>query len=173
MTTDRRFAHFKKNVVPPRMNEIPDGGLCISTFVIVSETGNSHHVLMGRINKEAPWDHIGALDPERVERHSKGWMLPSSALLLGESPQEAAQRILKEQLGVIDQRLEGPLIFSEVYGPVSHWDLEFLFLGERDKAPSYEVWSELKFIDLTKTCKEEIARSHEDILAHVQRWKAT
>lgn len=173
MVTDRRFAHFKKNVVPPRMNEIPEGGLCISTFVIISKTGNPQHVLMGRINKKAPWDHIGALDPERVERHSKGWMLPSSALLLGESPQEAAQRILEEQLGLIDQRLEGPLVFSEAYGPASHWDLEFLFLGERDKAPSHEVWSELKFVDLTKALKEEIARSHEDILAHVQKWKVT
>lgn len=128
---------------------------------------------MGRVNRKAPWDHIGALDPERVERHSKGWMLPSSALLLGESPQEAAQRILKEQLGIADQRLEGPLIFSEAYGAPSHWDLEFLFLGERDKAPSHEVWVELKFVDLTKTRKEEVARSHEDILAHIQKWKAT
>ena len=171
MATERRFAHFKKEVAPPRIKEIPEGGFCISAFVIVSKTGNQNQVLMGHINKTARWDHIGGLDQERVARHSKGWMLPSSGLLWCESPQDAAQRILKEQLGLMDQKLDGPLIFSEVYGSPDHWDLEFLFLGERDKPPSHEAWSELKFIDLTETRKEEIARLHEDILAHVRKWK--
>ncbi len=103
MVTGRRFAHFKRNVAPPRMKEIPEGGFCISAFVIISKTNSPEQVLVGRINKKAPWDHIGALDPERVERHSKGWMLPSSALMLGEPPKKAAERILKEQIGVADQ----------------------------------------------------------------------
>ncbi len=171
MATSRRFAHFKRDVAPPRMREIPEGGFCISTFVILSKVGSPQLVLMGHVNKKAPWDHIGALDPERVERHGKGWMLPSSALILGESPQEAAERILKEQLSITGQPLDGPLVFSEVYGPMSHWDLEFLYLGQRGDAPSSEAWSELRFVDLTKTRKEDIARGHEDILAHVQKWK--
>jgi ADP-ribose pyrophosphatase YjhB (NUDIX family) len=99
-------------------------------------------------------------------------MLPSSGLLIGESPHEAGQRILKEQLSITGQPLQGPLVFSEAYGSPSHWDLEFLFQGERREAPKNDVWSELKFVDLTKTSKEEIARSHEDILAHVQKWTA-
>lgn len=152
------------------MNEIPDGGFCLSTFLIISKTGFPNHVLMGHINKSAKWDHIGALDAERVERHSKGWMLPSSHLILGEAPQEAAARILKEQLGLTDQKLDGPLIFSETYGTKNHWDLEFLFLGERNTAPSYQAWIELRFIDLTKTGKEEISRGHEDVLGHVHKW---
>lgn len=171
MVTNRRFAHFQRNVASPRLNEIPEGGFCISSFVIISETGSPYHVLMGRLNKNAPWDHVGALDTERIERLSKGWMLPSSGLLFGESPQDAAQRILKEQLGISDQTLQGPLVFSETYGHRNHWDLEFLFLGERGKVPKHEVWSELQFVDLTKTTKEEIARSHEDILARVNKWK--
>jgi ADP-ribose pyrophosphatase YjhB (NUDIX family) len=149
------------------MNKIPEGGFCISAFLVISKVRNPSHVLMGRINKKAPWDHIGALDPERVERHSKGWMLPSSALMLGESPKEAAERILKEQLSAPGQPLEGPLVFSEVYGPMRHWDLEFIFQGERANTPANEAWSELAFIDLPKTRKEDIARGHEDILAHV------
>ncbi len=169
MATSRRFAHFKRDVAPPRVREIPEGGFCLSTFVILSKIGSPQLVLMGHINKKAPWDHIGALDPERVERHSKGWMLPSSALLLGESPQEAAERILKEQLGLDDQPLEGPRVFSEVYDPMSHWDLEFLYFGQRGHVPSSEAWGELRFVDLTKARKEDIARGHEDILAHVQK----
>ena len=172
MVTERRFAHFKRNVAPPRLSEVPEGGFCISTFLIISETGSPLHVLMGRLNRNAAWDHIGGLDPERVTRHSNGWMLPSSGLLLGESPHEAAQRILKEQLTITDQPLEGPLVFSEAYGTPTHWDLEFLFLGERREAPKNDAWSELKFVDLSKTGKEEIARFHEDILAHVQKWTA-
>ncbi len=171
MTTSRQFTHFSRDVAPPRMREIPEGGFCLSTFVILSKIGSPQMVLMGHINKKAPWDHIGALDPERVERHSKGWMLPSSALILGESPQQAAERILKEQLNITDQPLEGPRVFSEVYDPMNHWDLEFLYFGQRTNVPSSEMWTELRFVDLTKTRKEEIARGHEDILTHVHKWK--
>lgn len=153
------------------MKEIPEGGFCISSFVILSKKGSPNEVLMGRLNKNAPWDHIGALDPERVERHSKGWMLPSSALILGESPHEAADRILNEQLGLGKLRLEGPLVFSEVYGSPDHWDLEFLFLGELNSPPTNPAWNELRFVDLTKTGKQDIARRHEDILAQVHKWK--
>lgn len=170
MATSRRFAHFKRDVELPRMREIPKGGFCISTFLIISKTGSPHQVLMGRLNKKAPWDHIGALDQERVERHSHGWMLPCSALMLGESPQQAAERILKEQLGLVYQPLEGPSTFSEVYGPLNHWDLEFLFLGQRTNAPTNNAWQVLEFVDLTKTRKEEIARGHEDILTQARRW---
>jgi ADP-ribose pyrophosphatase YjhB (NUDIX family) len=167
MGTNRRFAHFKRDVVPPRMKEVPEGGFCISAFVIISKNNKPDQVLMGRINKKAPWDHVGALDQERVNRHSTGWMLPSSALMLGEPPKQAADRILREQLGVTDQTLEGPFVFSEAYGPLDHWDLEFLFQGERDCTPENEVWTELRFIDLAKTRRGEIVRGHEDILAHV------
>ena len=100
-------------------------------------------------------------------------MLPSSQLIFGESPHEAAQRILLEQLGLNDQKLEEPRIFSEVWGPRGHWDLEFLFLGERERPPTHPAWRELKLLDLASTKKEDIARSHEDILAHVGLWKTT
>jgi ADP-ribose pyrophosphatase YjhB (NUDIX family) len=170
MVTDRKFSHFKRDVEPPRVKEIPQGGFCISAFLIISQSGHPGRVLMGRINKKAAWDHLGALDPGRVERHSKGLMLPSSALILGESPQDAAQRILKEQLGIGDQRLEGPHVFSEVYGPENHWDLQFLFLGDRNVAPAHPAWDELRYVDTSITKSNEMARGHQDILAHVGRW---
>jgi ADP-ribose pyrophosphatase YjhB (NUDIX family) len=167
MITSRRFAHFKKDVDPPRMKDVPEGGFCISTFLIISKKNSPEKVLLGHINTKAPWNHIGALDSTRAERHSKGWMLPSSGLMLGESPSEASKRILKEQLGLEGQTLEGPIVFSEVYGPMNHWDLEFLFSGELDEVPSSDAWSELAFVDLTKTRREDMARGHEDILALV------
>jgi ADP-ribose pyrophosphatase YjhB (NUDIX family) len=95
---------------------------------------------------------------------------PSSGLIFGESPQEAAHQILKEQLGLDDQEVQGPRVFSEVYGDKEDWDIKFLFLGERGDPPSYNAWTELKFVDLPKTPREDIARSHEDVLAHVGKW---
>src|SRR5206468_4725043 len=63
------------------------------------------------------WDHIGALDPSRVEAHSHGWMLPSSHLIFRESPDDAARRIAREQLELPDLALTGPTVVSEVYTP--------------------------------------------------------
>jgi len=170
MVTDRKFSRF--NPVPRQVttHEIPEGGICLSAFLVIGEKGHPERILMGRLDPAAPWDHIGALDPERAETNSKGWMLPSCHLLIGESPEAAASRVLKEQLGLPALPLEGPQTFSEVYGPKNHWDLEFVFLGERDQIGQHPAWRELIFVDVNAVPREEIARYHEDILAHVGRW---
>jgi ADP-ribose pyrophosphatase YjhB (NUDIX family) len=173
MVTERKFLRISPKPGALRMSNIPSGGFCLSAFVIISKKQNPNEVLLGRINPDAPWDHIGALDPPRVEAFKSGWMLPSCHFLFGESPQECVKRILNEQLNLTDQTLDGPLVFSEVYGPESHWDLEFLFQGERDEVKATIAWKDLRFVDTTKLKKEEMSRFHEDILAHVGRWKNT
>lgn len=175
MTTDRRFCRFNHETETAAfsMTEVPSEGLCLSAFVLVSPKGESGRVLMGRLNPSAPWDHIGALDPKRVEVHGKGWMLPSSHLLFREAPLAAAQRIVHEQLGVVALPLTGPQVVSEVYAPrrfperPAHWDLEFLFRGEwpEPDPPTFGAWTELQFVDTRTVAREEIARSHEDVLA--------
>jgi ADP-ribose pyrophosphatase YjhB (NUDIX family) len=130
---------------------------------------------MGKINPEADWDHIGALDASRVRVHSKGWMLPSSHLMLYESPQAGAKRILREQLDLKDAVLEDPKMVSEVYTPKRfpnlprHWDLEFIFRSEIKKSSlrTHKAWRELRFIDVDKIPRSDIARSHDDILDSV------
>jgi len=181
MTTDRRFARFnagnstvsgKPDAGPLTMREIPEGGMCLSAFVVLTAAGSPSRVLLGHLNPKAMWDHLGALDPERVEVHSKGWMIPSSHLLLKEPPQEAARRILKEQLELEGVPLTGPMVVSETYTPrrfpdlPSHWDLEFIFRGELpvENLPVAFAWKELAFVDINRTRKSEIARSHEDVL---------
>ena len=166
MSTTRRFAAFSRTTVPPRTREIPEGGMCLSSFVILSQRGRPHHIVMGKVNTKAPWDHFAALDPERAEKASRGWMLPSSHLLLFESPQEAAQRILREQLSINDQELSKPFTFSEAYGPNNHWDFHFVFRGERDAIEPTDAWTELKFLDVTKIKREEIVRAQDDILGY-------
>jgi len=173
MVTNRKFCLFKKQVETMSfgMPEPPEGGLCLSAFLVITDERNPNSVLMGHLNTKAPWDHIGALDSSRVEVHSKGWMLPSSHLLIYESPQEAAKRILREQLE-IDMALSGPAVVSETYTPKRfpnlprHWDIEFIFKGKmsEDNVPKPFAWSELAFVNLDTAKITEIARSHEDIL---------
>jgi ADP-ribose pyrophosphatase YjhB (NUDIX family) len=168
---ERVFMRLSKTSQPPRMDEVPDGGLCLSSFLVISRSGRQNHVLMGILDPKAPWERIGALDSKRAELNSRGWMLPSSHLLLHESPQEAASRIAREQLEIEGLRLQGPLVFSEVYGPKKHWDIEFVFLGEMDQPPKASAWSRLEFVDTSTLRRPDFARSHEDILEHVGMWR--
>jgi ADP-ribose pyrophosphatase YjhB (NUDIX family) len=185
VATDRKFAAFNRDGreglgIP----EIPEDGLCISVFLILRQSDSPRRVLMGHLNPEAPWDHIGALTKDRIEAHSHGWMLPSCHILYGESPTDAVARIGREQLGFADAEcpsFSGPAVYSEVYTPRrhpergKHWDLEFVFEGKlgRERFASSDpsklppAWTRLEFVDIDSTPKSEIARSHEDILARL------
>lgn len=148
------------------MNSVPEGGMCISAFLVISKKGAREDVLMGKINKNAEWDHIGALDGKRLERFASGWMLPSSHLMLFETPEGAARRILREQLGIRNQALDGPMAFADTSGTSNHWDLGFIFTGERETAPSNAAWDDLEFVDVTRLKRDDIVRSQLDVLAY-------
>lgn len=169
VTTDRRFAAFSKKAVPPRMKDMPEGGMCISAFVIVSKRGDRGGVLMGKINRSADWDHLGALDSKRAEAHSAGWMLPSSHLMLYETPEGAARRILREQLNIKDIELVGPLTFADTSGVENHWDIGFVYFGEVDTEPTSGAWRELAFVD-PKSVAAEVVRGQLDVLAYAGKW---
>ena len=168
---ERLFTRFTKTGAPPRISEIPEGGFCISSFVVLNKRGKQNEVLLGKLDTRADWERIGALDRDRAETNSKGWMLPGSHLLFGESPEDAAKRILTEMLGISGQELQGPAVFSEVYGPKNHWDIEFVFTGEREGVGANPAWKELKFVDTTKLQLADFARNHQDVLAHIGKWK--
>lgn len=72
LTTDRKFCRFIKGLHarPLDMTEPPEDGLCISAFIIMREKNKVGRVLMGKLNPQAEWDHIGALDRDRVMRYS-------------------------------------------------------------------------------------------------------
>jgi ADP-ribose pyrophosphatase YjhB (NUDIX family) len=153
--------------------EIPTDGLCLSTFVLLSEPGRPGSIVMGRLDPGAPWAHIGALDRARAEQHQNGWMLPSSHLLHYEPPLEAARRILREQLDLTEAvEFPDPAIFSDAYGRAGgagdglHWDLGFLYRGTwpRGRPLRARAWKELAFVDVAKTPRIAIARSHADVL---------
>lgn len=177
MTTDRVFAAFARDGRHGLgVAEVPLAGFCISAFVVVSDRSQPGTVLLGHLNPDAPWDHIGALDRERAAVHSKGWMIPSSHLMYGEAPGQAAERILTEQLGLEGVPLGAPGILSEVYAPKrfpekgGHWDLGFVFRVAVDPSSvdlRHPAWRDLKFVDYQTLDPAEVARSHEDVLAAV------
>jgi ADP-ribose pyrophosphatase YjhB (NUDIX family) len=180
MTTSRKFCRFVKpsqdasrlevQRLLPSTFEIPVGGICISAFLVVTR-GTSNEVLLGRLNPEAPWDELGALGGALLERASKGWMIPSSHLMLFEPPGNAARRILKEQLGLEKLALASPEVFSDVYdhpvaGP-NHWDIGYIFKAQMPSGEALSrlpAWKELRFVDVRQTKREELARSHSDVL---------
>jgi ADP-ribose pyrophosphatase YjhB (NUDIX family) len=174
MTTDRRFAAFSKNALPPRMNAVPEGGMCISAFLVISRKDEPGSVLMGRINKNAEWDHIGALDGKRLERFASGWMLPSSHLILFETPEGAARRIAREQLGIRNLKLQGPMTFADTSTAhfsrmLNHWDIGFIFTAEKESVPSNGAWDELGFVEVGKLKPGDVVRSQVDVLAYAGR----
>jgi hypothetical protein len=177
MTTDRRFCRFTRSAEghPYGLRWEEPGGLCLSTFLILSEEGHPSSVLVGRMNPNAPWDHLEGLDAERIEAHRGGWLLPASHLLLREAPGEAAGRILNEMLGGVTPSLEPVRVVSEVYTPRrfpethNHWDISFLYRGTLHGPPPSvpSVWSDLRFVDVRTAHRSEFARSHEEVLDHV------
>ena len=186
MTTDRRFCRFNKGASistgrpdfgPLTTTEIPPGGLCLSAFLLVADSAEHEKILMGHLNPKAPWDHIGALDEGRIEVHSKGLMLPSSHLMIRESPFDAAKRISREQLELEDgvAAILQPKVFSDVYKPKrfpeldEHWDIGFVFSTSIPKSKLREhvnAWTDIQFVDPKKIEREEFARSHDDVLRY-------
>ncbi len=153
---------------------VPRSGLCLSAFVVVRPNGVGGLALLGKVRPEADWGRIGALDAERVGRMASLWMLPSSHLILYESPEEAARRIVREQLGAELPDLAAPVVISELSARSDapddpHWDLGFVFEGRwpSTRFPASPAFSELAFVDVARTRRSEIGRGHADVLDRV------
>jgi hypothetical protein len=170
---ERQFARFSERRSPREGYwPLPPDGLCLSSFLVLSPAGDPRQVLVGHPNPEAPWDRMGALDPERLRAHAHGWMLPSCHLLYFEDPHDAAVRILREQLEMSNIPLGSVEVHSETYlprrhpGRGMHWDLQFLYRGEipGDTVLRSRAWLDLRFLDPTRTPRTDFARSHDEVL---------
>jgi hypothetical protein len=175
MMNKRSFCRFVRSPdirpgVPTSL--VPEAGLCLSVFLVLRDREDRNRVLMGVINREANWEELGALSPNLLQNFPRGWMLPSSHLLLFESPVQASQRVLKEQLDLSAVRLTGPVVFSDVYDhPITHlrnhWDIGFIFKGVLDsrEVKATQAWQELRFVD-PMIQSTSIIRSHGDVIKY-------
>jgi hypothetical protein len=144
----------------------------LSAFLIVRDRDSPDRVVLGKMNPDAPWEHLAGIDPSRMERFRNSWVLPASQLLWYESPAHAANRVAEELLELHPAALEGPRVESEAYGRPDlpggdlHWDLHFIF---QTAVPATEVrpngnWTELRFIRVSEVPRAMIGRGHADIL---------
>lgn len=173
MSTEREYCRFNRDpAYAIAIREVPPDGFCLNAFLIVTARDRPRSVLVGRANPAAAWDEIGGLEPKRVHLLSERWMLPSSQLLFGEPPRDAARRLAREQLGIPDLELAGPEVFSESYASAAHperkrhWDLHFLFRASMpaDPVPRSPAFLELAWQDAEGTPASQFARAHNDIV---------
>lgn len=153
------------------IHEVPPGGFCLSVFLVLTPTGRSRRVLLGRPKASAAWDTIAGyrrrgIDPDR-------WLLPASLLRFRESPDQAADRIRREQLSHRRLTLSTPTVTTETYSPRGrpewrgHWDLRFIYRG---RAPAVRLrpdspWEELRFLEAGEARRLGIGGAHGDVLA--------
>lgn len=173
-STPRRFCRFRSDAPADSSlySRLPDDGMCLSAFVLLRSHEGAPDVLAGRLDPAGPWDEIGALPVERVASSARGWMLPACHVALFESPDDAAARVVREQLGVDSLPLGRARVFSEAYDRENdardpHWDLHFVYEGAWPvgRARTAPAWRQLEFVDLRTTPPTAFVRAHADILA--------
>jgi hypothetical protein len=170
-----KVARFRPNVASddPVYAAVPDDGLCLNVFLLLSETPEARTVLMGRIDPAAAWDEIGGMHRERIARLGDRWMLPSRQLFMFEGPDTAAHAILTQQLGIELPALGTPSVHSEAWtrpkpvGTGLHWDLSFLYRGTWPNGRPLRAtpWRELRFVEPVSLDPTEVGRGHLDVLA--------
>ena len=152
--------------------QIPKGGACISSF-IVAEKGEE--VLLGKMSRPEIWVErflVGSAFAPKYAASGK-WMLPASHLKFGESPDESAQRIIRDQLLVEVQSLKLAGIQSHLSGEPAdlennHWDLCIVYKATVPEPSSLPKWfSELRYVPVKSLRTSDFTRGHGDILARL------
>jgi len=147
---------------------VPKGGTCLSSFLIMRAKGG---ILVGKMAKPEIWVEkflVGeSYAPEAV--NSGKWVLPASHLKFGESPEDAATRIVTEQLQAKKTKLTLLQVQSHVSDPsdpeAAHWDICFVHGGTfKGSLKESEWFSELKFVNTRSLTSDDFARGHGDVL---------
>lgn len=148
---------------------VPKGGACISVFLVLKGKGG---ILVGKMAKPEVWVerfYVGEMFAPKYASSNR-WMLPASHLEFGEKPDDAAMRVLTQQVGVG----HGKLTFREIQSHLSqdpndpeaaHWDLCFVYEGTlKDKVERPDWFSDLKFVNPKELGSEDFTRGHGDVL---------
>jgi len=162
-------ALFSKDNVPP-------GGTCLSSFVIVS---NGQRILVGKMDRPEIWIERFLVGPKfaPVYAASGKYVLPARHLHWYESPFEAARSVLRDQVGldVPENRISIVDVQSYVSGDINnekeppHWDICFVYQTQvsknlASKLNRPEWFSALEFKPVRSLKQEDFTRGHGDVL---------
>lgn len=158
-------------VVKASFNEanIPKGGTCLSAFLVIR---NGSSLLAGKMSEPEIWAEKFLVRREYADQlvKSGGWVIPASHLRYGESLGEAAQRLLRDMLGIKEAYYSLIDVQSHVTEDpkdpdAAHWDLCFVFDTKISGRPTKPKWfSVLEFISLENLRPFDFERGHGDIL---------
>jgi ADP-ribose pyrophosphatase YjhB (NUDIX family) len=162
-------ALFSKDNVPP-------GGTCLSSFVVVS---NGRRVLVGKMDRPEIWVERFLVGRGRAEVYAASgkYLLPARHLHWYESPLEAARSVLRDQVGieVPESKISLVDVQSHVSGDIGdekeppHWDICFLFKARLSQSAAAKLhrpewFSELVFKPLESLKQNDFTRGHGDVL---------
>jgi ADP-ribose pyrophosphatase YjhB (NUDIX family) len=155
---------------------VPPGGTCLSSFVAIT---SGSHILVGKMARPDIWVERFMTGPKYapVYANSGKYILPARHLAWYESPMEAAESIIRDQLLLKVPRSKISLIEvqSHVSGDVQnkdeppHWDICFVYrvelpLGQAKRLKSIEWFEDLGFKPRSSLAADDFTRGHGDVL---------
>jgi ADP-ribose pyrophosphatase YjhB (NUDIX family) len=149
--------------------QVPEGGACISSFVIVEKEGR---VLVGKMKNPETWVEKFLVGPSFAPTYAASgkWLLPASHLKFGESPDQCAKRVMREQLLVGEPNCTLVGIQSHISNDSSdvenaHWDLCIVYRASVPEPIRVPDWfSELCYVSPRDLKTGDFTRGHGDIL---------
>lgn len=165
------MAKFVRYGPAPRYG-MPEAGFCASSFVLLRRGSK---VLAGMPKKHPRWTREWAPNwlvyaKDRVEDEFRSWRLPATYLYEGENPDDAAARVLRDQLHLPAAKLAGPSCFafydrSSWYPGRRHYDLCFVYevrAAPPDRLPPW--WSRLEFLEWRALKRAEFGSAMGDLV---------
>jgi hypothetical protein len=155
---------------------VPPGGVCLSSFLLVRIRDK---ILVGKMIQPDVWIEKFFVGEKFAPDYasSNKYLLPARHLAWYESPGDAANSILRDQVGIKLPRAKITLteVQSHIRGDVNnekqppHWDICFVYEIEvpsvtvkRLKIPPW--FKDLSFIPLSLLTVDDFTRGHGDIL---------
>jgi len=148
---------------------VPKGGTCLSSFLVMRGKGG---ILVGKMAKPELWVEKFLVGESYAPKYvsSGKWVLPASHLQFGESPEDAATRILSEEVQAKKTKLRLLQVQSHLSqdpndSEAAHWDICFVHGGTLKGSLERPEWfSELKFINTRRFTSDDFTRGHGDVL---------
>ncbi|MGH2689910.1 MAG: NUDIX domain-containing protein, partial [Actinomycetota bacterium] len=152
------FAHFDDRT--PRSRPV-----CLSAYII-SEDGEG--LLVGRRAADPRWEGLDHPHPVDPKVGANLWVLPATHLLVGETPEQAARRIAKDQLAAPWLQLADGGTFAHLRPSAEgdpHWELAFVFETDLTVSKVPPWFTDLRGVQRRYLRYEVFAPGHGDIIA--------